>query len=184
MSASARERILSVAMQGAVLFVAMTWLTSGIYKFMDMPTFTSAVSEHGIWPESLAPALILVPIFECVLGIAVGASVGTRTPRLVLVASLLATFGLVVYVLAMPEATQDASCGCGGIAAIAQSGPWDARVGHLVFLGCLAIAHLGCVGKDGPKPGRVAVEPNGNSESSATVHGLPGSGSHPQPAGE
>lgn len=129
-----------------VAFVALTWLSAGIYKLTDLSEFSETVAQHGVLPDRLHALLPLASLGEIVLGLVIGSSIGTRCSRLGLAVSLAATMAFIWYVAVIPErAIAHVGCGCGGFAAISQQGPWDARQGHLGYLTLLAFAHFGCM---------------------------------------
>jgi uncharacterized membrane protein YphA (DoxX/SURF4 family) len=128
-----------------ILFVALTWLSSGLYKLVDFSTFRNAVARHGVWPDPPEALLLAVILLEIALGVLIGSAIERRCPRSVVAVSLVATGALAWYITMLPDDVVRAGCGCGGLAAVAQRGPWTPRVGHFGFLLVLGLAHMGCL---------------------------------------
>lgn len=127
-----------------ITLIAITWLSSGVYKLLDMQDFHNVVYEQGVLPGFVRTALGIVPFVEIALGASLGSSLYGSISCRIWGLSLGATLGFMLYVVLIPsDIIETTGCGCGGVAALVQKGPWDAKMGHLGFLALFALAHGG-----------------------------------------
>ncbi len=146
MSPSRQDKCLRLLRVLCIILIAVTWLSSGAYKLLDMQDFRNVVYEQGVLPGFMHATLGAVPVAEIALGLVLGSSVYGSFSYRIWGLSLGATLGFMLYVALIPTETIEAvGCGCGGVAAFVQQGPWDAKAGHLSFLAVLASTHGGCL---------------------------------------
>jgi len=123
--------------------IALVWLSSGIYKLLHIDEFETIIRAHDILPRQVYPYLVAVPVIEIALGISVGVVVEIKLLKLILGISSVLTGIFLVYILLVPADTiKSVGCGCGGIAVVAQQGPWGPTAGHIGFLVSVLLAHI------------------------------------------